>query len=83
MVYGEVECSEPCWERKNIRKEANSTDKKEKRRMSEEDSVRSQKLRRNGEKEEKELEKIDDRLTPIAESHNSGDDSDKLPDIKL
>ena len=45
-----------------------------KRRMSEEDSVGSQKLRRNeGEKEEIELEKIDDRPTPVTESHNSGD----------
>ena len=30
MVYQEVGCNEPCLERKNIRKEANSTDKKEK-----------------------------------------------------
>ena len=48
--------------------------------MSEEDSVGSWKLRRNEkEKEEKELEKVDDRPTPVAESHNS----DELPDIKL
>ena len=52
--------------------------------MSEEESARSQKLRRNeGEKEEKELEKIDDRPTPVTESHNSEDDSDELPDIRL
>ena len=52
--------------------------------MSEEDSVGSQKLRINeGEKEEKELEKVDDRPTPVAESHNSKDDSDELPDVKL
>ena len=52
--------------------------------MSREDSVGSQKLRRNeGEKEEKELEKIDDRPAPVTESNNSEDDSDELPDIKL
>ena len=49
-----------------------------KRKTSEEDSVESRKLRRN----EKELEKVDDRPTPVAESHNS-EDSDELPDIKL
>ena len=55
-----------------------------KRKTSEEDSVGSQKLKRNeGEKEEKELEKVDDRPTPVTESHNSEDDSDELPDIKL
>ena len=48
-----------------------------KRKTSEEDSVESQKLR-----SEKELEKVDDRQTPVTESHNS-EDSDKLPDIKL
>ena len=52
--------------------------------MSEEDSVESQKLRRNEkEKEEKELEKVDDRPTPVAESHSSEDNSDELPDVKL
>ena len=50
-----------------------------KRKTSEEDCVGSQKLRRN----EKQLEKVDDRPTPVAESHNSEDDSDELPDIKL
>ena len=50
-----------------------------KRKTSEEDSVGSWKLRRN----EKELGKVDDRPTPVAESHNSEDDSDKLPDVKL
>ena len=49
-----------------------------KRKTSEEDSVESQKLRRN----EKELEKVDDRPTQITESHNS-EDSDELPDVKL
>ena len=47
--------------------------------MSEEDSARSRKLRRN----EKELERVDDRPTPVIESHNSEDDIDKLPDIQL
>ena len=47
--------------------------------MSEEDSIRSRKLRRS----EKELERIDDRPTPVAESHNSEDDSDELPDVQL
>ena len=50
-----------------------------KRQMLEEDSVESWKLRRN----EKELEKVDDRPTPVTESHNIEDDSDELPDIKL
>ena len=55
-----------------------------KRKTSEEDSVGSWKLRRNEkEKEEKEFEKVDDRPTPVAESYNSEDNSDELPDIKL
>ena len=54
-----------------------------KRKMSEEDSVGSWKLRRNeGEKEEKELEKVDDRPAPVAESNNSEDDSDELPECQ-
>ena len=47
--------------------------------MSEEDSARSQKLRRN----EKEFERVDDRPTPVIESHNSGDNSNELLDIQL
>ena len=55
-----------------------------KRKMSEEDSVRSWKLRRNEkEHKEKELERVDDRPTPGTGSHNSEDDNDKLPDIQL
>ena len=50
-----------------------------KRKTSEEDSARSLKLRRN----EKELERIDDKPTSIIEGHNSEDNSDKLPDVKL
>ena len=54
-----------------------------KRKMSE-DSTGSQKLRKNkGEKKEKELEKVDDRHAPVAESNNSEDDSDELPDVRL
>ena len=57
---------------------------KKKKKMSEEDSIRSWKLRRSEkEQEEKELERGDDRPTPVAESHNSEDDSDELPDIQL
>ena len=52
--------------------------------MSEEDSVESQKSRRSeGEKEEKELKKADDRPAPVTESNNSENDSDELPDVKL
>ena len=52
--------------------------------MSEEDSIGSQKLRKKeGEKEEKEFKKVDDRPAPVAESNNSENDSDKLPDIRL
>ena len=50
-----------------------------KRKMSEEDSTRSLKLRRNG----KELERVDDKPTSIIESHNSEDDSDELPNVQL
>ena len=50
-----------------------------KRRTSEEDSIRSLKTRRN----EKELERIDDKLTPDIEGQNSKDDSDELPDVQL
>ena len=52
--------------------------------MSEEDSTRSRKLRKSEkEQEEKELKRIDDRPTSVAESHNSEDNSDELPDIQL
>ena len=50
-----------------------------KRKMSGEDSARSLKLRRNErEQKEKELERVDDRPTPVIEGHNSGDDSDDI-----
>ena len=63
--------------RKSIRKEANSIGKKGKGKHWRK-TVESQKLRRN----EKELEKVDNRPTPVTESHNSEDDSDELPDVK-
>ena len=70
--------------KKEHKKGGKQYQKERKRRMSKEDSVRSWKLSRNeGEKEEKELEKIDDRPTPVAESHNSENDSDELPDMRL
>ena len=44
----------------------------------------SQKSRKNeGEKEEKELKKVDDRPAPVAESNNSENNSDELPDVRL
>ena len=49
-----------------------------------EDSIESQKLRKKeGEKEEKELKKVDDRPAPVAESNNSENNSDELPDVRL
>ena len=52
--------------------------------MSEEGSVGSQKSRRNeGEKEGKELEKVDDRTAPVTGSNNSEDNSNELPNIRL
>ena len=50
-----------------------------KRKTSEEDPTRSLKSRRN----EKELERIDDKPTPVIEGHNSEDNSDELPDVQL
>ena len=47
--------------------------------MSEEDSTRGLKSRRN----KKELEREDDKPTSIIEGQNSEDDSDKLPDVQL
>ena len=49
-----------------------------------EDSAGSQKSsKKEGEKEEKELKKVDDRPAPVAESNNSENNSDELPDIRL
>ena len=50
-----------------------------KRKTLEEDSTRSLTLRRN----EKELERVEDKSTPVIEGHNSEDDSDELPDVLL
>ena len=50
-----------------------------KRKTSEEDSTRSLKTKIN----EKELERIDDKPTPVIEGHNSEDDSDELLDVQL
>ena len=50
-----------------------------KRKPSEEDSIRSLKIRRY----KKELERIDDKLTPDIEDQNSKEDSDKQPDVQL
>ena len=52
---------------------------KRKRKKSEEGSTRGLKTRRN----EKELERIDDKPTPDIEGQNSKDDSDELPDVQL
>ena len=50
-----------------------------KRKTSEEDSTRSLKLRRN----KKELERVEDKPTPVIEGHDSEDNSDELPDVQL
>ena len=64
-------------ERAQERRQAVSTG--EKKKTSDEDSTRSLKLRRNG----KELERIDDKPTPVIKGHNSEDNSDELPDVQL
>ena len=79
MVYQEVGCNKLMSGKKEHKKGGKQYWQERKRKTSGEYSVGSQKLRRN----EKELEKVDDRPTPVTESHNSEDDSDELPDIKL
>ena len=55
-----------------------------KRKASEEGSVGNKKSRRTeGEKEEKELKKVDTRPAPVAEGDDDEDDSDELPDVRL
>ena len=54
-----------------------------KRKTSEGDSARSLKLRRYEREQEEKDERVDDRPTPVIESHNSEDDSDELPDVQL
>ena len=62
-------------EHKKRRQAVSTGEKKEK--LSEEDSTRSLKLRKN----EKELERVEDKPTPDIEGHNSEDDSDELPEF--
>ena len=65
--------------KKEHRKGGKQYRQERKRKTSEEDSTRSLKTRIN----EKELERIDDKLTPDIEGQNSKDDSDELPDVQL
>ena len=65
--------------KKEHRKGGKQYQQERKRKPSEEDSTRSLKTRRN----EKELERIDDKLTPDIEGQNSKDDSDELLDVQL
>ena len=65
--------------KKEHRKGGKQYQQERKRKTSEEDSTRSLKTRRN----EKELERIDNKLTPDIEGQNSKDDSDELPDVQL
>ena len=52
-----------------------------KRKRSEEDSIKSQKLRKNEKEQEKrKLERVDDRPTLVAGSHNNEDNNDELPE---
>ena len=70
--------------KKEHKKGGKQCQQERKRQMSEEDSVRSRKLRRNEkEQEEKELERVYDRPTPVAKNHNSENYSDGLPDVQL
>ena len=64
-------------ERAQERRQAVSTGEKKKnirRRL-----YKNSEVRRN----EKELERIDDKPTPVIEGHNSEDNSDELPDFQL
>ena len=65
--------------KKEHRKGGKQYRQESKRKTSEEDSTRSLKLRRN----EKELERIDNKPTPDIEGQDSKDDSDELPDVQL
>ena len=65
--------------KKEHRKGGKQYQQERKRKTSEEDSTRSLKTRRN----EKELERIDDKPTPDVEGQNSKDDSDELLDVQL
>ena len=65
--------------KKEHRKGGKQYQQERKRKRSEEDSIRSLKTRRN----EKELERIDDKPTPDIEGQNSKDNSDEQPDVQL
>ena len=65
--------------KKDHRKGGKQYQQERKRKTSEEDSIRSLKTRRN----EKELERMDDKPTPDIEGQNSKEDSDELPDVQL
>ena len=65
--------------KKEHRKGGKQYQQEKKRKTSEEDSIRGLKTRRN----EKELERIDDRPIPDIEDQNSQEDSDEQPDVQL
>ena len=65
--------------KKEHRKGGKQYQQERKRKTSEEDSIKSLKSRRN----EKELERIDDRLMPNIEGQNSKNDNDEQPDVQL
>ena len=65
--------------KKEHRKGGKQYQQERKRKPSEEDSTRSLKIRRN----EKELERIDDKPTPDIEDQNSKEDSDEQLDVQL
>ena len=65
--------------KKEHRKGGKQYQQERKRKTSEEDSTGSIKTRRN----ERELERIDDKPTPDIEGQNSKEDSGELPDVQL
>ena len=65
--------------KKEHRKGGKQYQQERKRKTTEEDSTRSLKTRRN----EKELERINDKPTPDTEGQNSKEDSDELLDVQL
>ena len=65
--------------KKEHRKGGKQYQQEKKRKPSEENSTRSLKIRRN----EKELERIDDKPTLDIEDQNSKEDSDKQQDVQL
>ena len=65
--------------KKEHRKGGKQYQQEKKRKLSEEDSTRSLKIRRN----ERELERIDDEPTLDIEGQNSKKDRDEQPDVQL